>query len=57
MKAIATKTFDGRRDEGTRVERFVPGDELTGDLARVAVENKWAKEESGKKASSSKAEK
>lgn len=44
MKATVTKEFDGAPDGAIYPKHFVPGDVIEGDLARVAVENKWAEE-------------
>jgi len=45
MKAIVTKAFPGRPDDQAHVCEFVPGDEVFGELAEVAVRNGWAKEQ------------
>ncbi len=42
MKAKVTKAFPGRPDDGAHTKNFVVGDIVEGDLARVAVANKWA---------------
>lgn len=42
MKAKVTKAFPGVRDGQIYPERFKPGDIVEGDLAEVAVEQKWA---------------
>lgn len=44
MKATVTKEFDGAKDGAIYPTHFKPGDVVEGDLARVAVENKWAEE-------------
>lgn len=44
MKATVIKEFDGAPDGTIYPKHFVPGDVIDGDLARVAVENKWAEE-------------
>lgn len=44
MRAKVTKEFKGRRDNEAVTTTFHEGDEIEGDLARVAVENKWASE-------------
>ena len=43
MKAKVTKAFPGLPDGAVKVVNFEVGDVVTGDLARVAVENGWAK--------------
>ncbi|SNZ21716.1 hypothetical protein [Cohaesibacter gelatinilyticus] len=45
MKVIVTKPFPGVRDGETKVTQFAVGDELTGELASVALAEKWAIEE------------
>lgn len=45
--AKVTKAFPGKPDGATAVRTIEVGEEIHGDLARVAVENGWAKE-SGK---------
>ncbi len=42
MKAIVTAEFDGARDGAIYPTKFKPGDVIEGDLARVAVAEKWA---------------
>lgn len=44
MRAKVTQEFKGRRDNEAVTTTFHEGDEIEGDLARVAVENKWASE-------------
>lgn len=44
MKATVTKEFDGAKDGTIYPMKFKPGDVVEGDLARVAIENKWAGE-------------
>lgn len=44
MKATVIKEFPGAPDGAIYPKTFVPGDVVEGDLARVAVENGWAKE-------------
>lgn len=45
MKATVTRAFPGVPDGETKTRRIPVGAVLTGDLARVAVANGWAKEE------------
>lgn len=47
MKAIVTKAFPGVPDGELHVRHFVEGDEVTGKLAQVALDNDWAEEEAG----------
>lgn len=42
MRAIVTKMFDGARDGAIYPITFKPGDTVEGDLAVVAVREKWA---------------
>lgn len=42
MKAKVTVAFPGLPDGELVVRNFNPGDEVTGDLAKVAVREKWA---------------
>lgn len=44
MKATVIKEFDGAKDGTIYPTKFKPGDIVEGDLARVAIENKWAEE-------------
>lgn len=44
MKATVTQEFDGAKDGAIYPTKLKPGDVIEGDLARVAVENKWAVE-------------
>jgi hypothetical protein len=44
MKAKVTCEFKGRPDEASQVRTIKKGETITGDLARVAVEEKWATE-------------
>lgn len=44
MKAKVIKPFRGRRDGSGVVEHFQKGDLIDGDLAVVAVREKWAAE-------------
>jgi hypothetical protein len=43
MDAKVTKAFDGVPDGQVMTRRFAIGETVSGDLARVAVENGWAK--------------
>jgi len=43
MKALVTVAFPGLPDGELVVRIFQPGDEVVGDLAAVAVREKWAK--------------
>jgi hypothetical protein len=43
MKAIVTKGFLGVKDGEVYPTNFVPGHEVEGDLAAVAVKEGWAK--------------
>lgn len=42
--AKVIKEFMGASDHDPRTRRFMPGDEVTGDLAAVAVREGWAVE-------------
>ncbi len=44
MKAIVEIPFQGAPDGEIHSKGFVKGDVVAGDLARVAVEQKWARE-------------
>lgn len=44
MKAIVTKAFPGVKDGEVYPVDFKPGDEVEGDLGRVAVAEGWAEE-------------
>lgn len=44
MKAKVTTAFPGRRDNSGESETFAVGATIEGDLARVAIDNKWAEE-------------
>lgn len=44
MRAKVTKSFKGRRDHEAATSTIAVGDEIEGDLARVAVREKWAEE-------------
>lgn len=44
MKATVTQEFDGAKDGAIYPTKFKPGDVVEGDLARVAVAQKWATE-------------
>lgn len=44
MKAIVEKAFPGLEDGAAQVRMIQPGETIGGDLAKVAVDNKWAKE-------------
>jgi len=44
MKAKVTKEFNGRPDNEALTQPFKVGDIVEGDLARVAIDNKWAEE-------------
>lgn len=44
MKATVIKEFDGAKDGTIYPVKWKPGDVVEGDLARVAIENKWAEE-------------
>lgn len=44
MKAKVTTAFPGRPDDEVLTRTIAEGEEIEGDLARVACENKWAKE-------------
>lgn len=44
MKAKVTKQFDGQPDNAYVPRTFAVGEEVTGDLARVAIENGWAED-------------
>ena len=43
MKAKVTQAFDGVPDGKVHPVTFNPGDEVEGELAKVAVANKWAR--------------
>ena len=43
VKAVAIKPFSGCKDGELHPTRFQDGDEVTGDLARVAIAEGWAK--------------
>jgi hypothetical protein len=45
MKAIVTAEFPGRPDHEVVSRTIAVGETITGDLAKVAVENGWATEE------------
>ena len=45
MKAVVKKEFAGCADGETHPRVHHVGDEIEGDLARVAVENGWAEED------------
>jgi hypothetical protein len=47
MKAVVTRPFDGAVDGTIYPRRFAVGDVVEGDLARVAVAEKWAAEDEG----------
>lgn len=44
MKARVVKLFEGVRDGELYPRRFEVADVVEGDLARVAIDNKWATE-------------
>lgn len=44
MKATVIEEFDGAKDGAIYPTKWKPGDIVEGDLARVAIENKWAEE-------------
>lgn len=44
MKAKAITAFDGARDGDLHPTRFCPGDLIEGQLALIAVREKWAEE-------------
>lgn len=44
MKATVIEEFDGAKDGAIYPTKFKPGDVVEGDLARVAVAQKWATE-------------
>lgn len=44
MKCIVEKEFNGVPTGDTRSRAIVPGEVLTGEIAEVAVREKWAKE-------------
>lgn len=51
MKAIVTKSFPGCADGDRHTQTFKEGQIITGDLAKVAIENGWAEEQgAGEKA-------
>lgn len=47
-KAIVTEAFPGARDGEFTVTQFAVGDAIEGDIADVAIANKWAKNASEK---------
>lgn len=44
MKAKVTQGFPGVPDGAIYPVQFSPGDDVEGDLAKVAIENNWAEE-------------
>lgn len=44
MRAKVTKAFSGRPDDDVQTRDFKVGDVVSGDLAKVAIDNKWAEE-------------
>jgi len=44
MKAIVEKSFRGLEDGAAQVRTIQRGETIGGDLAKVAVDNGWAKE-------------
>lgn len=44
MKAKVTEEFRGRRDDAPQVELIKVGEIVEGELAKVAVDQKWAAE-------------
>jgi len=44
MNAAATTTFYGAKDGELYPTRFEPGDLIEGELAEIAVREKWAEE-------------
>lgn len=44
LKVKVTKPFHGRQDGEASARLVAFGDVIEGDLARVALENKWAEE-------------
>lgn len=44
MRAIVTVPFPGRPDREIMTRNIAVGEEIEGDLARVAVANEWASE-------------
>jgi len=44
MRAKVTKEFKGRRDHESVTRTIAVGEEIDGDLAKVAVREKWAEE-------------
>jgi hypothetical protein len=44
MKGTVIKEFDGAKDGTIYPVKWKSGDVVEGDLARVAIENKWAEE-------------
>lgn len=42
-KAIATRAFEGAPDGSAYPEHFEKGDPVAGDLAHVAIGEKWAR--------------
>lgn len=51
--AKVIKEFKGAPDDSSYVKTFVPGDAVFGDLAKVAIANRWATEEDAKAGASS----
>ena len=49
MKAIVKKPFAGKPDESAETRQFAVGDDVTGDLAEVAMREGWAEEVTAKK--------
>lgn len=49
MKATVTVEFDGRPDGEADTRRIAVGETVTGDLAKVAIENGWAEDPSASK--------
>lgn len=49
MKAIVIEEFSGVEDGGIHPRRIGAGEMITGELARVAIDNGWARE-AGEKA-------
>lgn len=45
MKAVVATPFDGALDGAIYPKHFVAGDVVEGDLARVAIEQRWATEQ------------
>lgn len=44
LKAVVTQEFPGRPDHDSLPRTIKVGEEITGELAQVAIDNKWAKE-------------